>query len=380
MMRSLATLRLHSSAVFSISCLMILVLVVVLVHDMNVNNMNNVLVVAFNTAGISSLNHRHHHRTTSTGTTGTTGTSTGTTGNNKRYHDHRTRKEEAAFILMSATSSSSSSSNEQEIEEGVSSPQSSINNTSSTSTTINRSATADDTGDTTNNNTNDTEESSTKQEEEIQIPSSSSKKEISVSASIVLPFQADIAFSAFADLPRQPTWSNWLHSVDYIDNNDDDNNDIKQTNIPEMDGIPDTTPRKKWVMQWKKAFRFSWNSRVTNIVRPSLIEWESTSGLQNMGKIEFTERNGNDEKNGNENENEYENGTDGVTTDMVLTMKFIAPRIVASMMRRSDAISTLMEEKMLMPTLTNFRQIVMEQDLGMDMDMDMDMTIEEFEV
>jgi len=106
--------------------------------------------------------------------------------------------------------------------------------------------------------------------------------------------------------------------VDYIDNNDDDNNDIKQTNIPEMDGIPDTTPRKKWVMQWKKAFRFSWNSRVTIIVRPSLIEWESTtSGLQNMGKIEFME--GRDEKNGIGNK--YENGTDGVTTDMVLTMK-----------------------------------------------------------
>jgi hypothetical protein len=238
-----------------------------------------------------------------------------------------------------------------------------------------------------NNNINKTEELSTKQEIR-------SNKEISVSASIVLPFQADIAFSAFADLPRQPTWSNWLHSVEYIDyidndndnannDNDDDNqNDKKQTNIPEIDGIP--LRETKWVMRWKKAFRFSWNSRVTNIVRPSLIEWKSTSGLQNMGKIEFTERkngNGNDNGDGNKGDNgdgiigDNGDGTAGVgvATDMVLTMIFIAPRIVASMMRRSDVISIFMEEKMLMPMLTNFRQIVMEQDLGMSIDMNMDM-------
>jgi len=56
--------------------------------------------------------------------------------------------------------------------------------------------------------------------------------------------KADIAFSAFADLPRQePTWSNWLLSVDNIDNNDDNiennnNDDQTRTHIPEMDGIP----------------------------------------------------------------------------------------------------------------------------------------------
>ena len=309
--------------------------------------MNNVLVAAFNTAGTSSLNRHIHHSTTTH------------SSNYQQYH--RTRKSRA-FIARSATSGGGSSS-EEEID--VSSPQ--YINTNA----MNRSTTAtitDDTGYSDSNDNTDITEELTK--EEIL-----SKKEISVSASIVLPFQADIAFSAFADLPRQPTWSNWLHSVDYIDDNDD--NDKKQTNIPEIDGIP--LRETKWVMRWKKAFRFSWNSRVTNIVRPSLIEWESTSGLQNMGKIEFTERNGN----GNDNED----GTAGVgvATDMVLTMKFIAPRIVASMMRRSDVISTFMEEKMLMPTLTNFRQIVMEQDLGMNMDMNMNamnmtVLVEEFEV
>jgi hypothetical protein len=49
-------------------------------------------------------------------------------------------------------------------------------------------------------------------------------------------------------------------------------------------------------------------------------------------------------------------------------MKFIAPRIVASIMKRSDVISTFMEDKMLMPTLINFREIVMEKDLGMKLE------------
>ena len=61
-------------------------------------------------------------------------------------------------------------------------------------------------------------------------------------------------------------------------------------------------------------------------------------------------------------------GKPKVNTEMMLEMKFIAPRIVAGMMRRSDAISGLMEDQMLEPTLTSFRRIVMEDDLGMTLE------------
>jgi uncharacterized membrane protein len=183
-----------------------------------------------------------------------------------------------------------------------------------------------------------------------------SKKEIAVSASIVLPFHADIAFSAFADLRRQPTWSSWLHSVEYLDEEDGNQEEVRV-----IDGV--TLRETKWVMQWKRAFRFSWKSRVTNIIRPSLIEWESTSGLRNMGKIQFTEQ---DFDLNSEGSGDGERT--GAATEMVLTMKFIAPRIVASIMKRSDVISTFMEDKMLMPTLINFREIVMEKDLGMKLE------------
>jgi uncharacterized membrane protein len=170
-----------------------------------------------------------------------------------------------------------------------------------------------------------------------------SKKEIVVSASINLPFSADVAFSAFADLPRQSSWSPWLHSVAYIE---DEELETEYTDC----GIP--LLETKWVMKWKKAFRFSWKSKVTKIERPNVIQWESTSGLRNMGRIVFTETfNGGDKAD--------------VNTDMCLEMKFIAPRIVASLLKRSDAISSFMEDQMLTPTLVNFRDIILEDDLGM---------------
>ena len=71
-----------------------------------------------------------------------------------------------------------------------------------------------------------------------------------------------------------------------------------------------------------------------------------------MGRIVFTETfNGGDKAD--------------VNTDMCLEMKFIAPRIVASLLKRSDAISSFMEDQMLTPTLVNFRDIILEDDLGM---------------
>ena len=185
-----------------------------------------------------------------------------------------------------------------------------------------------------------------------------SKKEIVVSASINLPFSADVAFSAFADLPRQPSWSSWLHSVTYIEDDENEGKEIEYTEC----GIP--LRETKWVMKWKKAFRFSWKSKVTKLERPKEIQWESTSGLKNMGRITFTD-NANVSTKIEDYVNDNDLDSDGnVSTGMILEMKFIAPRIVASMMRRSDAISSFMEDQMLTPTLVNFRKIVLEDDLG----------------
>eukprot|EP00554_Chaetoceros_debilis_P011587 CAMPEP_0194127698 /NCGR_PEP_ID=MMETSP0150-20130528/60662_1 /TAXON_ID=122233 /ORGANISM="Chaetoceros debilis, Strain MM31A-1" /LENGTH=263 /DNA_ID=CAMNT_0038821641 /DNA_START=415 /DNA_END=1207 /DNA_ORIENTATION=+ len=226
------------------------------------------------------------------------------------------------------------------------------------------------------------------------------KRELAVSASITLPFSADVAFSAFADLPRQPTWSSWLHSVSYVKNDNENEIDTEgntSSNSVEYTecGIP--FQETKWVMKWKKL-SFSWKSKVINLQRPNVIEWQSTSGLPNRGKIIFTERVNSRDDNDDDVESSSSSSlsssvdtdmvltmtftaddvesssssslSSSVDTDMVLTMTFTAPRIVASVFRKSDSIKALMEEKMLQPTLVSFRKIVMEEDLGMMIDAD----------
>jgi len=58
----------------------------------------------------------------------------------------------------------------------------------------------------------------------------SNKKLIECSASILLPFSEDVAFDAFSDLTRQPSWCKYLHSVKYIGLVDGE--DIADDNIP----------------------------------------------------------------------------------------------------------------------------------------------------
>ena len=87
--------------------------------------------------------------------------------------------------------------------------------------------------------------------------------------------------------------------------------------------------------------------------RPHRIDWESTSGLQNMGSVRFE-----DIIRSSDEEDERDANGRVLKTRMTLSMKFIAPRIVASVLRRSDKISSLMEDKMLQPTLEKFSQVV----------------------
>merc|ERR1712071_605990 len=137
-----------------------------------------------------------------------------------------------------------------------------------------------------------------------------SKKEFSISASIDLPFEADVAFNAFVDLTRQPSWSPWIRSVTYIDEKD---SPLEYSSC----GIP--LRQTKWTIG-VRGLKFSWKAISTIIERPSKIEWESISGLKNRGSVSFIET---------------ENGT-----EMTLAMKFVAPRIVSGMLRKSSRITS----------------------------------------
>ncbi len=225
---------------------------------------------------------------------------------------------------------------------------------------------------------------------------SSNPREILVSASIKLPFSADIAFDAFSDLPRQPSWSTWLHSISYIDdeNNNNDsaeyqkqlrreekekrqydidnryhgkhsnNNDDATTTTSSYIINVNNLRQTKWVMGWKKI-RYSWKSKVTFMERPKIIQWETTSGLKNMGTITFEKENGSRSSSSADSGDDVSKGAES-STRMTLTMALIAPRIVAAMMKRSDKIAAFMTSQMLYPSLKNFRRIIMSDDLGMD--------------
>ena len=172
------------------------------------------------------------------------------------------------------------------------------------------------------------------------------KKRIECSASIMLPFSADVAFSAFSDLTRQPSWCKYLHSVEYIGlvNEDEDNDSrINDSDLQTQD-IP--LRSSKWTVG-VKGLRFSWTASDTRIIRNKRIEWASTSGLKNIGSVVFTPSS---------------SSQSDSTTHMTLRFVFVLPRLVSSLYRRLN-IRKYTEEVMLADMLEQFRDVVIEEDL-----------------
>jgi uncharacterized membrane protein len=159
------------------------------------------------------------------------------------------------------------------------------------------------------------------------------RREIKVSTSLEVPFDALIAFDAFSDLPRQAEFSPWLRKVEYI--------------VP-PDNTHDRVGRNLGETKWYMGFRgvsFTWNAISTKLERPRLIEWESTSGMKNYGRVDFERKDEN-------------------STIMTLTMTFVAPRIVAGLFRRSSIMANFVQNQILRSTLENFRTVMMEKDLA----------------
>ena len=164
------------------------------------------------------------------------------------------------------------------------------------------------------------------------------KKKIECSASIMLPFSADVAFTAFSDLTRQPSWCTYLKSVEYIgliNKNDDDLLEVSQDDIP--------LRSSKWTVG-VKGLRFSWTASDTRIIRNKRIEWASTSGLKNIGSVVFTP------------------SSSDSTTHMELCFVFVLPRVVSSLYRRLN-IRKYTEDVMLADMLQRFKDVVIAEDL-----------------
>jgi uncharacterized membrane protein len=166
---------------------------------------------------------------------------------------------------------------------------------------------------------------------------------IVASTSIDLPFSAQIAYDAFSDLPRQPSWSPWLQSVRLLDSSDDDSND------------DESGPSSLWTMKIA-GLSYSWKSISTRQERPHVIEWESTSGLRNRGRVDIQPA----------DDADCENKSNGGASScrMTLTMVFQAPRLVAALFRNDfHVLRERMEDRILRKTLSNFRDVVLRTDV-----------------
>jgi uncharacterized membrane protein len=139
-----------------------------------------------------------------------------------------------------------------------------------------------------------------------------------------LPFSTEVAFDAFSDLTRQPNWSRWLKSVEYMDS---------------------TKQRTLWKMRYM-GLSTSWEAVSKRLARPNLIEWESVSGLKNYGSVEFMD---------------HHSAPDHSRARMKIG--FVVPRLFAKLLGDTSGATKIVEDKMLKSTLENFREDVLMNDL-----------------
>ena len=160
--------------------------------------------------------------------------------------------------------------------------------------------------------------------DDIAQPEVNKKRLIEVTSEVELPFSREVAFDAYSDLTRQPSWSSWLHSVEYTD---------------------ETKEISKWTMKFM-GVKYSWMAVALRNERPDLIQWQSTSGLQNFGTVQFLPRNDSEKP-----------------TLMTMKMTFVAPRAAAGIFRRSKAMADFVKNKMVLDSMANFRDVVLKTDL-----------------
>ena len=167
--------------------------------------------------------------------------------------------------------------------------------------------------------------SSTQTEDVVAEPDVDDKRKIEVTSEVKLPFSRDVAYDAYSDLTRQPSWSSWLYSVEYTD-------ESKETS--------------KWTMRFM-GIKYSWTAIALRNERPSVIRWKSTSGLKNFGIVKFLPQ---------PDDSQY-------PTLMTMRMTFVAPRAAAAVFRRSKKMANFVKEKMIKDSMLNFRDVVLETDL-----------------
>ena len=163
----------------------------------------------------------------------------------------------------------------------------------------------------------------------------SKRKLIQISSQIVLPFSAEVAYEAYSNLPRQPSWSTWLEQVDILNG-----------------GVhTDQKVSSKWTSK-VMGIRYSWTAEAVRNERPHTLQWKSITGLRNEGIVRFYPKKG----------GSYREGP----TLMTLRMAFVTPRAVTLILRNSKRLTKFVEEKMIAQSLVDFRDVVLNDDVEVE--------------
>ncbi|RMF21456.1 MAG: hypothetical protein D6756_12450, partial [Cyanobacteria bacterium J083] len=87
---------------------------------------------------------------------------------------------------------------------------------------------------------------------------------------IELDVPIDLVWALWSDLEKMPNWMKWIDSVKILEEN------------PEL---------SHWTLA-SGAFKFTWLSRIVNLIEHQIIQWEGVDGLPNKGAVRFYDRHG----------------------------------------------------------------------------------------
>ena len=164
-----------------------------------------------------------------------------------------------------------------------------------------------------------------------------SKCEYTVSACLPMPFSPKVAYHAYSDFSRHTAWSNFLKKVDCVvpPNGSSDMGVSKLT--ASVLGMPYASVCKgsrAEVQQFRPFPR-----------KKYLVQFDSVSGVEMRGCIEFTEHN-----------------NDPNTTTAKLNIQFVPPKLFASVFPKPQALLRFVENRMILRDLRKFRDVVMEEE------------------
>ena len=151
------------------------------------------------------------------------------------------------------------------------------------------------------------------------------KREYVASTELILPFSSKLAYRVFTDLPRQAEWSNYIRRVTYLE--------------------PPRDATDIGVTKWTAGafgIPYSWRCEGSKCESQQYIEWKSISGVQLAGRVDFVPQNRH-------------------SCSMRFTMTFVAPRLFAAVFGKAQAMTRFVETHMMLGTLRNFRDTVMQQ-------------------